>query len=220
MTNLKPQLLSSTSDLPILPAFDFYLVRHGESEANVRQVAAGGGLDSPLTETGIGQAKALAAAIHNLPVKPSRIYHSPQIRAKHTAGYINEFLNLDMTEMDNLKEHMFGDWEEISWVELRALAERGENPPNGETYQEFAERIGGALHEIFKTPHAAPPMLVAHGGVFKSIPRLYGHRLEAVGNCALYHFQPSSGNAAFPWTMTSYAPCPETGLVKKLIDLI
>lgn len=201
---------------PPLPSFEFYMVRHGESEANVRQVAAGGGLDSPLTETGIQQAKTLASVIHHLPVKPSRIYHSPQIRAKHTAGYINESLKLDMVEMDNLKEHMFGDWENAPWLTIRALAEQGGNPPNGETYDEFAQRVGAAIHHIFETAHTAPPMLVAHGGLFKSIARLYGLRIEPVANCALYHYVPAPHNVAFPWTVTSYTPEGTTGL-KKII---
>ena len=202
---------------PPLPPYEFYMVRHGESEANSRQCAAGGGLDSPLTETGIQQAKTLASVIHHLPVKPSRIYHSPQIRAKHTAGYLNELLQLEMIEMANLKEHLFGDWENMPWLTMRALVEKGENPPNGETYDEFAARIGDAIHKIFETQHAAPPMLVAHGGLFKSIARLYKLRIEPVSNCALYHYVPAPDNAAFPWTVTSYTPHAYLGLHKVIL---
>ena len=199
----------------ILPPHPFYIVRHGESEANVRRVAAGGGLDSPLTDNGINQAKTLASVIHHLPIKPSRVYHSPQIRAKHTAQYINEKLQLDMVEIHDLKEHMFGDWENVVWETIRHLADKGESPPNGETYDDFATRIARTLHQIFQEEHAAPPILVAHGGVFRSLGRLYNVHIEHVNNCALYHFNPAPDKADFPWEITSHSPCEIAGLKKE-----
>lgn len=198
----------------ILPPYEFYMVRHGESEANVRRVAAGGGLDSPLTDLGIQQAKTLASVIHHLPVKPSRLYHSPQIRAKNTAQHLNEFLKLEMVEMDNLKEHMFGDWENVIWETLRPIVEAGGSPPNGESYDVFAERVRGALHQIFTIQHEAPPIVVAHGGLFRSIGRLYQLKTDPVHNCALFHYVPNGENAKFPWTVTSYTPQPN-GLKKE-----
>lgn len=200
---------------PPLPPYEFYMVRHGESEANVRRVAAGGGLDSPLTDLGIQQAKTLASAIHHLPIKPSRVYHSPQVRAKNTAQHLNEFLKLEMVEMDNLKEHMFGDWENMIWDKLRPIAEAGGNPPNGESYDDFASRVGNAIHQIFTNQHEAPPIIVAHGGLFRSIGRLYQLKTDPVANCALYHYVPTPENAKFPWTVTSYTPCATSGLKKE-----
>ncbi len=197
---------------PALPPYSFYMVRHGESEANVRKVAAGGGLDSPLTENGIGQAKTLASVIHHLPVKPSRVYHSPQIRARDTAKYLNQSLQLDMVEMDDLKEHIFGDWENVIWENIRQLQEQGANPPNGETYDEFAARVSRVIHQIFETPHDAPPILVAHGGLFRSIGRLYQVPIEHVPNCCLYQFTPAPENVNFPWSVVYHSPCPTKGL--------
>ncbi len=201
----------------ILPLKPFYIVRHGESEANVRKVAAGGGLDSPLTENGVRQAQTLASVIHHLPEKPSRIYHSPQIRAKHTAEHINAALSLNMTEIENLKEHMFGDWENIVWEKLRPLAEQGINPPNGETYSDFASRVRNAINHIFENDHSAPPMMVAHGGVIRSIWRLYAVPIEHIPNCALYHFIPAADKSPMPWNVHFYEPCQIQGLKKSPI---
>lgn len=203
--------------LSILPQKEFYIVRHGESEANVRKVAAGGGLDSPLTENGIQQAQSLASAIHHLPERPSRIYHSPQIRAKHTAGYINNSLQLEMTEIEHLKEHLFGDWENVVWKDIRHLAEQGINPPNGESYIDFATRIQNVIHYIFKNNHDTPPMMVAHGGVIRSIWRLYGVPIDHIPNCALYHFIPASHKSPMPWDIHFYEPCQIQGLKKSPI---
>lgn len=201
----------------ILPPKPFYIVRHGESEANVRQVMAGGDLDSPLTDNGINQAQALAASIHHLPERPSRIYHSPQIRAKHTAGYINNALQLEMTEMTNLKEHVFGDWENVSWEDVWHLAKKEVDPPNGETFNDFTMRIQNAIHHIFKTDHTAPPMIVAHGGVIRSIWRLYRSPIDQIPNCALYHFIPALDKSPMPWNVHFYEPCQIQGLKKSPI---
>lgn len=195
-----------------LPPYSFYMVRHGESEANVRNVVAGGGLDSPLTEKGIEQAKTLASVIHHLAVKPSRVYHSPQIRARDTAKHLNQSLQLEMVEIHDLKEHVFGDWENVVWDTIRLLQAQGANPPNGETYEDFTARVSRAIHHIFETPHEAPPILVAHGGLFRSIGRLYNIPIEHVPNCSLYQFTPALENIHFPWSVISHSPCPANGL--------
>jgi probable phosphoglycerate mutase len=198
--------------LHILPPKPFYLVRHGQSEANLQRIAAGGRIDTPLTELGIAQAKELAAVIHHLPVKPSRIYHSPLQRAKHTADHINAALGLDMVEIDNLKEHIYGDWENVHWDAIKPLMAEGINPPNGETYNEFAARVRSAITQALTPPHSAPPMLVAHGGVFDSIGHLYGIKFGRIGNCALFYFEPVKNETTFPWTITILSPCPKNGL--------
>ena len=64
----------------MLPAKAFYLIRHGESEANKAQIAAGGGIDSPLTEKGQQQAKDLAPLIASLEVQPTVIRSAMQRR--------------------------------------------------------------------------------------------------------------------------------------------
>jgi broad specificity phosphatase PhoE len=208
-------MTQNATQRPALPPYSFYMVRHGESEANVRRVAAGGGLDSPLTENGIQQAKLLASVIHHLPIKPSRVYHSPQVRAKNTAGYINQSLQLEMVELHDLREHMFGDWENVVWETIRPLADQGASPPNGESYEEFAARVSNIIHQIFETPHDAPPMLVAHGGLFRSIGRLYKAPMEHVSNCCLYHFTPAPENGDFPWSVISYTPCTVSNTLKQ-----
>ena len=95
----------------MLPAKPFYLIRHGETVANVARIMAGGGSESVLTENGQNQAKTLATVIHNLEKRPTKIIHSPMVRARDTAGFINEALDLVMHEIDDLREHMVGEWE-------------------------------------------------------------------------------------------------------------
>lgn len=59
------------------------LVRHGQTAANARGLLLGRA-DPPLTETGLRQARALAAALP----RPARIVSSPLLRARHTAAVL------------------------------------------------------------------------------------------------------------------------------------
>src|SRR4051794_31477590 len=63
-----------------------YLVRHGESEGNVKGLIPGRSPDTdyPLTDKGRAQALATARRFQQLQ-RPSIVYHSPARRAKETA---------------------------------------------------------------------------------------------------------------------------------------
>ena len=63
-----------------------YVVRHGESQANVEKVFAGSRYDSPLTEKGVAQAKTTAAKLRGRAIDV--IVSSPLKRAKTTAETI------------------------------------------------------------------------------------------------------------------------------------
>lgn len=184
----------------LLPPAPFYLVRHGETEANAAQRAAGGRLDTPLTANGILQAKILAEKIRDLEIKPSKIYHSSLSRARDTASYINHHLGLDMVEMPELIEHIFGDWENVSWdIILPEMKKGNYDPPNGETNAQFVARVTAAFHTLLSAPHDAPPMIVAHGGIFRALRLAYGQQPSHISNCEMHLFTPRPVQTEFPW---------------------
>src|SRR5438128_2613724 len=125
----------------MLPSRPFYLIRHGQSEANAAQITAGGQYDSPLNETGRQQARALAPYLSQLEIMPGVIYHSPMKRARETAQILNAALKQEMNECEDLREHDMGDWDGQPWHLILPLLERGDPPPNGETDSVFAQRI-------------------------------------------------------------------------------
>ena len=183
----------------LLPQKPFYLVRHGETEANAARIAAGGYLDTPLTQNGILQAKTLADKIKALDIKPSAIYHSSLSRARDTATHINKHLGLSMTEVPDLIEHIFGDWENKDWDGIKPLVEAGVEPPNGETYMGFTLRVQKELTKILNQNHEQPPLIVAHGGTFHSFHRLYQEDHVTVSNCEMHYFTPHPAQTSFPW---------------------
>ena len=171
----------------MLPAKAFYLIRHGETHANINQISAGGGLESDLSEFGINQAKALAAVINTLDIKPSHIYHSPMRRATDTATYINEHLGLPMTMLDDFEEHRFGEWEGLHWDEVLPNVRANVRPAGGENRDDFAKRIKRVLGTALEShKDEAPPMFVAHGGTFWELWTATNGPTKATSKTATY----------------------------------
>ncbi len=189
--------------LYILPQKPFYLVRHGETEANALRIAAGGKHDSPLTAKGKLQADRLATKIRDLNIRPAHIYHSTLSRARDTAHIANTHVGVTMSAHDDLIEHVFGEWEGVSWDMLRAYREQGiTDPPGGETMDAFSERIIKIFTAILAQEHDTPPMMVAHGGVFNAMGHAYGLQRRTISNCEMHFYEPDNGNAAYPWRVT------------------
>ena len=198
----------------MLPKASFYLLRHGESEANVAGVAAGGGSDSALTPRGQQQAETLATVIDRLAVRPSRIYASPMQRALNTAKIVNEKLGLPITIVDTLYEHHVGDWEGKPWGEIGPKLKAGEKPPGGESNEQYTARVRDALYPVLSETHETPPLIVAHGGTFYSLARLYDWEITDIRNCHLHRFEPHDAAHPFPFQVFEYT-ADENGLIEQ-----
>lgn len=75
-----------------------FLIRHAESNMNVNSHLVGGrSNETPLSETGINQAKKLGQYLKNNDIKPDNVYVSPAVRTVQTAGFCLEELGLDIT---------------------------------------------------------------------------------------------------------------------------
>jgi len=127
------------------------LVRHGETQANAAGLLLGRS-QSPLTERGVAQARALGAVVG----LPARVVSSPLARALDTAAAwgLDQVIEVDER------------WVEVDYGEYegRALADLGPDvwqawradpdyrPPGGETLSEVGRRVRHACHELFAVP--------------------------------------------------------------------
>jgi len=162
----------------------FYFVRHGQTDANLSNLAAGAGWDIELNDTGLAQAKALARGEKiELCRDVVTICVSPMIRAKQTADAINEVLCKPLVIIDDLKEWHLGDWEKSSWLSLPDLFHPDAHPPNGESQADFGLRIVRGLAQA--RSHPGPIMIVAHGGVWHCIARILSLPKGSIENCDL-----------------------------------
>ncbi len=174
----------------------FYMIRHGQSVAN-RDKYFSGNLDVELTDLGRTQADSARQILEALSEKPTRIVHSHLQRARITAEIINQNVNLPMTELTDIGEHYFGDWEGKDYIPYNN-GTRG-NPPNGETNKEFETRVIKGLNAALKPD--GTPLIACHGGVFRAFYSIYNnaHNFEATKNCVLYRFTPDETTPHFPW---------------------
>lgn len=182
-----------------IPLKPFYMIRHGESEAN-RDGYFSGNQDVILTEKGEQQARKAQPLIDKLSVRPSLIIHSHLRRAIDTAKIINEPYDIPMIANQNLGEQAFGDWEKQTWEHVREKWYAGQEPPNGETNTDFLNRIIKGFNQALS--HEETVLIVCHGGVFRGFRTIYGAKGESIENAKLYHFEPCHDTPHFPWQIT------------------
>ena len=148
-----------------------YLVRHGQTEFN-RERRIQGHVDSPLTELGVRQARAVGGLLADLIRDPAgwRIVSSPLGRARSTAEIVAGKLGgLPVQLDDRLKEMSWGPHDGRLRAELEAehpetFARTGWafDASAGETYDEVCERVGAWLAELPPEPERRV-IAVSHG---------------------------------------------------------
>lgn len=189
--------------LDMIIAKHFYMIRHGQTEANAAEVMAGS-MDSPLTKHGREQAYAVQKIVASLSVKPKVIAHSHLSRARDTANIINEVLGVPMMEDPDLAELHAGDWEGVPWADCPDLLTGWPDPPGGEPFEEFMLRVKRGKNRHLEA-HEGPVLIVCHGGVFRAFGKLYDLEVGSIiQNCHLYEFEPDPEGGSFPWRAWHY----------------
>ena len=165
-----------------------FLVRHGETEWNLKRRIQGW-RDSPLTATGLAQAKAIGRKLGTLPEAAGvPIIASPLGRARRTAEIVRAELGAtrSLAWDERLREISGGSWDGLDRDEIEALRPgvfdgdgRHEwyfRTPDGETYDAFAGRIAAWLGDVAGRTVIA----VAHGIVTRVLRGLYAGLPRAV----------------------------------------
>lgn len=180
-----------------------YLIRHGQTEANVRHQLAGH-LDVPLDELGRAQAKQVGVRMSDTPL--DAIIASPLQRARITAGEVARHQKLEPSIDDRIREMHFGHAEGLTMPEalLRfpELASLRDDPldehfgwPGGDVRREFHARILATFTSYATDWHERHVAVVCHGGVIGSlIAQLDGgspndYASYPVANCSVTHLE-------------------------------
>lgn len=137
-------------------------LRHGQTSANLLNVASGGETNPKLTELGCTQAHLAAQALIHHQIKPSLILTSPLARNVKTAEIINEYFHLDCIVEDALTERLLGEWNHVSSDIVNPKLIAGQTPPNGESAEEFRTRIVNFLS--------------AQSSLYSNLPLIIGSR--------------------------------------------
>ena len=138
-----------------LPLPPVYLLRHGQTEWNVRGWPQGR-LDSPLTDLGVRQARAHALTLSGVAL--ARAYVSPMGRAQHTARLVLEGRDVPVEVLDDLAEVDAGSVSRLGKAErlvrfpefaaARVRDKYRTSFPGGESYETAAPRVRRALERI------------------------------------------------------------------------
>lgn len=162
-----------------------YLVRHGQTEFN-RERRLQGHVDSPLTELGIRQARAVGGLLKDLLRDPRgwRIVSSPLGRARATAETIAGILGVAEVELEpRLIELSWGDWDgrlrselEAAYPDAFGRTGWAFHAPTGETYEATCARMSDWLESLPPEPRRRI-IAVSHGvsgrvlrGVYADLP--------------------------------------------------
>ena len=146
------------------------LVRHGETEWNKVKRIQGGDSDTPLSENGRQQAKALAARLRD--EKITAIYSSPLQRAFNTARAIADYHQLEVTVLPSLKEIKVGELEgrlaadfSLRFDEFLCGNGCGKQPhvlPGGESIDDVQKRVWETILSLAENQSEGTLVLVTH----------------------------------------------------------
>ena len=171
----------------------FYIVRHGQTIFNVKGRIQGW-CDSPLTDLGIEQAKALGKKLETDSFDVC--FCSTSERAVDTAHLILANRNVKVHPVKGLKEQCFGDFEA---EKIEDVFKDGTNYPdgytfcNGESFDQAVHRFMETLKKIaFDYPNANV-LIVSHGSIIKHVvnrlaPGFMASKIrtaDLVPNCSL-----------------------------------
>lgn len=157
-----------------------YLVRHGETEWNVKHIIMGQ-KDSPLTELGLKQANETAQELKN--IKFDAIISSDSLRAKRTAEIIKLDRDIEIMTSHLLRERFYGRFEGMATADykqetkelfekIQALSEAEKMAtkfsPEMESDEELAIRFIAKLREIAVAAPGKTILVVTHGGPIRT----------------------------------------------------
>jgi broad specificity phosphatase PhoE len=163
-------------------ATQILVIRHGQSQWNALGRGHGWG-DPPLSPLGEAQARSAVAALASQDLTPG-VLASDLRRARHTAELVADPLGLfPIDTTADLREHDIGEWDGKTWEEIERdwpgakaawVAEQIDTPPGGESREAFYRRVERAVRALAAARPGGRHLVVAHGGVVRSLERLAG----------------------------------------------
>ncbi|SOB84428.1 bifunctional RNase H/acid phosphatase [Streptomyces sp. 1331.2] len=191
----------------------FVLLRHGETPLTPEKRFSGsGGSDPELSDKGRWQAERAAEA---LAARGSiqAVVASPMRRTRQTAETVAARLGLEVRYEDGLREVDFGDWEGLTFAEVRerypddlsAWLGSAKAKPTGsaESFTTLTHRAGVARDKIIARYAGKTVLVVSHVSPIKTLVRLaigappdsmYRMELSAASICAVQYY--ADGNAS------------------------
>ena len=168
-----------------VPAEYLFVVRHGETKANVKGIDAGP-MDFPLTKKGVKEAAFIAKALSG--AKVDAVYSSPVFRAVETAKILAKPHKLKVKTMDELTE---------AKLKPEFVGKKGRHhiltDPEAfsETNKELMDRTGRAIEKIRKEVEGNA-IAVSHGDVISAMLERVVERKVSTEKYYVMHSEPAA----------------------------
>lgn len=165
------------------------IVRHGVT-AHTAEKRFSGGLASanpPLVEEGRAQVRATAAWLGPIAGEVAAVVTSPVRRTRESAEILAATLDVPLVEEPGFAEMEFGDWDGLTFGEVRARhgadldawlgsLDARAGGPRGESFRGVEERVLAGLRRVLDTYRGRTVVVVSHVTPIKT---LVAHALEA-----------------------------------------
>lgn len=160
-----------------------YFSRHGETEANIAKRFQGHTIDTPLTDKGLKQAKAIAKILKARADDPAALKYvaSPLPRACLTMELVRDHLGLapdDFKTDKRISEIDLGKWDGLTHKQARKLDPKlfdkreadkwNVRVPGGESYEDVADRAERWIRSLKKDTFA-----ISHGAFTRILRGLF-----------------------------------------------
>lgn len=153
-----------------------YLIRHGESEANISNYHQGQ-LDTNLTQRGVEQAEKLALRFKD--INDFEIIYSSDLKRAHlTAQHIHKFhKDKSLLTDEKLRERDFGEFHgkdksTHNWDDLEEKNLFLRKPKNAENFFDHKKRVEEFLEKVLEENKNC--IIVSHGGTTRILLHLLG----------------------------------------------
>ena len=170
-----------------------YIVRHGQTEANITRIIQGQLIDGPLNERGVAQAEAVGKRFQKIHV--DAVYSSPLRRARQTAAAIrSNITDAPYTELPDLMEMAWGVLEGQKFTgENKQFFDRleedwrqgrfDESVEEGESINDVLERAIRVFDQLRVEADGKTIVVVTHGRFIRVLLStiLEGYSLEQMG---------------------------------------
>lgn len=186
---------------------NLYLIRHGQVESRFEGKLVGA-TNADLSPSGREQAIRLNQIL--IRKSPDICFSSPMRRCLDTANHAMASLNIELRQLEQIRELDFGEWEGVSFKDIKRLDPLGVEKmkrcdldfrfPKGESLSDFIERIETSTDRLLRTPQDSV-VVFAHGGVIRfMVCKLLGvaydrHSFFNVNYASVYEFKISDNGA-------------------------
>lgn len=178
-----------------------YLIRHGQTDTNIKDGFNGSATDQPLNAVGEQMAADLTPVFADIPLDV--IYSSPLRRAMKTAEGVRGDRPLEILVDPALRETDFGELDGLDWLEAKKEYPRAcyqwihdvkhfRAPGATEGVRDVSVRVVAAFLRILRENRGKTVAIVGHGMAFSLLTaKLLGK------SAAQYRLYPMLGNTAY-----------------------